>query len=106
MGTFKPILLRTLSAVIILWVGFVGVVFWSMRQPPEKFARVMSRMPAPVVFLFAPFETLWTQARAGILGVGDPAPDFTLMKLDKSDKIHLSSLTSHQPVVLIFGSYT
>lgn len=102
----KPILLRTFIAVIILWLGFVAVIFWSMQQPPEEFGRVMSRMPGPVVFLLAPFETLWTHARVGILGVGDLAPDFALMKLDKSDRIRLSSLTSHQPVVLIFGSYT
>ena len=35
---------------------------------------------------------------------GDAAPDFNLLKLDKSDRVQLSSL--HQPVVLIFGSYT
>jgi len=28
------------------------------------------------------------------------------MKLDKSERIQLSSLTAHQPVVLVFGSYT
>jgi hypothetical protein len=66
----------------------------------------MSRLPAPVVFVLAPFETLWTQARAGALHPGDPAPDFALMKLDKSELIQLSSLTARQPVVLVFGSYT
>jgi hypothetical protein len=101
-----PILLRTLSALLIVWLAFVGLVWWSMQQPPEKFGRVMSRMPAAAVFLLAPFETLWIHARAGTLRPGDPAPDFTLTKLDKSEKIQLSSLTSHQPVVLIFGSYT
>jgi len=105
-GTFKRILLRTLTVAIIVWLAFVTVIFWSMRQPPEKFARVMARMPGPAVFLLAPFETLWTHARAGTLQAGDPAPDFALMKLDKSERIQLSSLTSHQPVVLIFGSYT
>jgi hypothetical protein len=102
----RPILLRTLVALLIVWLGFVGVVWWSMQQPPEKFAHVMSRMPGPVVFLLAPFESLWMHARAGTLRTGDPAPDFTLMKLDKSDRIQLSSLTARQPVVLVFGSYT
>jgi len=77
-----------------------------MRRPPEQFGRIMARMPAPAVFLFAPFETLWTQARAGTLEVGDAAPDFTLDQVDKSGPIRLSALTSRQPVVLIFGSYT
>ena len=102
----KPWLIRTLVVVLILYVGFVSVVWWAMHQPPETFARVMSRMPGPVVFLLAPFETLWTHARAGTLHPGDPAPDFALMKLDKSERIQLSSLTARQPVVLVFGSYT
>ena len=37
---------------------------------------------------------------------GDPAPDFSLLKLDKSERIQLSQLTAKQPVVLVFGSYT
>jgi len=54
-----------------------------------------------------PFETMWMRARAGALQVGDPAPDFTLAKLDKSAHVQLSSLTTQgKPVVLIFGSYT
>ncbi|HXZ33071.1 MAG TPA: hypothetical protein VEH30_12395 [Terriglobales bacterium] len=106
MRTAKRILLRTLLVLVIVWLGFVGVIFWAMHQPPEQFARVMSRMPGPAAFLLAPFETLWMRARAGVLNAGDPAPDFKLTKLDKSDEIQLSSLTSRQPVVLIFGSYT
>jgi hypothetical protein len=102
----KPWLVRTLAVALLLYAGFVGVVWWAMHQPPETFARVMARMPGPVVFLLAPFETLWTQARAGTLHPGDPAPDFALMKLDKSERIQLSALTSRQPVVLVFGSYT
>jgi peroxiredoxin len=47
------------------------------------------------------------RARAGKLQVGDPAPDFTLTKLDKSAQVQLSALIAQgQPVVLIFGSYT
>lgn len=77
-----------------------------MHQPPEKFGRVMAKMPGPVPFLLYPFETLWTHARAGTLNVGDRAPDFSLNKLDKSGIIQLSELNQRQPVVLIFGSYT
>jgi peroxiredoxin len=49
---------------------------------------------------------MWMHARAGTLNVGDHAPDFTLTKLDHSAQVQLSSVTAHQPVVLIFGSYT
>jgi peroxiredoxin len=76
-----------------------------MRQPPERFGRVMASMPTPAYFVL-PFETMWTRARAGTLNYGDSAPDFTLAKLDKSEKVQLSALTSRQPVVLVFGSYT
>lgn len=77
-----------------------------MHQPPETFARVMSRMPGPVPFLIFPFETAWTHARAGTLHAGDRAPDFSLVKLDKSERVQLSLLSQQQPVVLVFGSYT
>jgi len=102
----RAVLGRILAAVLVVYAGFVGVIWWAMHQPPETFARVMARMPGPVVFLLAPFETLWTHARAGTLHPGDPAPDFALMKLDKSERIQLSALTALQPVVLVFGSYT
>ena len=101
---WKRIAVRAASALLVVWLFFCGFVFWTMHQPPEKFARVMSYMPAPVVFMAAPFETMWMRARAGHLQPGDPAPDFNLVKLDKSDRVQLSAL--HQPVVLIFGSYT
>jgi len=84
-----------------------GALYEIMRQPPQTFARFMARIPGPVAFLIIPFETLWTHARAGALQVGDSAPDFSLMKLDKSASVQLSNLTKQgQPVVLIFGSYT
>jgi hypothetical protein len=101
---WKKLALRSFAILLVLWIAFISFVTWSMYQPPEKFARVMSRMPGPVVFLIAPFETLWMHARAGHLKPGDTAPDFNLLKLDKSARVQLSSL--HQPVVLIFGSYT
>jgi len=64
-------------------------------------------LPGPVPFLVLPFETLWMRARAGKLAIGDPAPDFSLAKLDHSGQIQLSSFTAQgKPVVLVFGSYT
>jgi hypothetical protein len=96
-----------LSVLALLWVLACGGLYAIMCQSPETFARVMAKVPGPVAFLVLPFETLWMRARAGQLHVGDPAPDFSLMKLDKSTQIQLSSLTAQgQPVVLIFGSYT
>jgi hypothetical protein len=77
-----------------------------MRQPPETFARVMARMPGPVPFLIFPFETAWLRARAGQLHPGDPAPDFNLIKQDKSARVQLAALAARGPVVLVFGSYT
>jgi len=96
-----------LSVLAIVWVLACGSLFAVMRQSPETFARVMARVPGPVAFLVLPFETLWTHARSGKLQVGDVAPDFSLMKLDKSAQIQLSALTAQrQPIVLVFGSYT
>jgi hypothetical protein len=100
-------LVTALGVLALLWVLACGALFAIMRQSPETFARVMAKVPGPLAFLVLPFETLWTRARAGRLQVGDLAPDFSLMKLDKSAQIQLSALTAQrQPVVLVFGSYT
>jgi Transposase IS66 family len=53
-----------------------------------------------LLILIFPFETAW------MLHVGDQAPDFSLIKLDKSERLQLSVLSQQQPVVLVFGSYT
>jgi len=93
--------------IAVLWVIACVALYRVMRQPPEHFARVMARIPGPIPFLILPFETLWMRARAGTLQAGSPAPDFSLMKLDKTAQVQLSSLTAQQrPVVLVFGSYT
>jgi hypothetical protein len=103
----KKVWLTVLGVLVLLWVLSCTSLFAVMRRSPDEFARVMARVPGPVAFLVLPFETLWTRARAGSLQVGDPAPDFSLMKLDKSAEIKLSALTAQrQPVVLVFGSYT
>ena len=103
----RNVLLTAVGVLALLWVLACASLFAVMRQPPDRFAQVMARIPAPVAFLLLPFETLWTHARTGTLHVGDRAPDFSLTKLDKSTQIQLSALTAQrQPVVLIFGSYT
>jgi hypothetical protein len=100
-------LARAFTVIALLWLLACGVLYEVMRQPPETFARVMAKIPGPVAFLVLPFETLWMQARAGDLKVGDRAPDFSLRKLDQTASIQLSALIAQgRPVVLIFGSYT
>jgi hypothetical protein len=102
----KP-LLTLFVFLMIAYFSFGAYVWWAMHQAPETFGRVMSRVPGPVAFLLFPFETLWTQARAGSLHPGDQAPDFSLLTLDKSERIRLSAFVEQRrPVVLVFGSYT
>ncbi len=100
------LLLRFVAGLIVLYLVSVVFIWWSMRQPPEKFGRIVARMPVPIVFALFPFETLWIHARAGDLNIGDHAPDFLLMAQDKSGVIQLSALNRQRPVVLVFGSYT
>jgi hypothetical protein len=105
--TWKKKLAITLAVLATLWVSGCGVLYRIMLRPPEKFAGFMAKLPGPVPFLLFPFETLWMQARAGTLHVGDTAPDFSLEKLDHSARIQLADFTTqHRPVVLVFGSYT
>ncbi len=97
----------TCILLAVLWLIGCGVLYRIMLRPPEAFAWFMAKLPGPVPFLLFPFETLWMRARAGTLHPGDPAPDFTLAKLDKTAQIQLSAFAAQQrPVVLIFGSYT
>ena len=103
----KKALLISVAMIALLWVFACAALYDIMRRPPETFARFVSKIPGPVAFLVLPFETLWTHARSGRLQVGDAAPDFSLLKLDKSATVRLSNLTAlGHPVVLIFGSYT
>ncbi len=101
--------MRKLGAILVslfaLWLCFLGVIYFFMRQPPERFAAAIARLPGPAFMLF-PFQTMWFSARGGQLNVGDPAPDFRLRTLDKTSEVSLSSFRGSKPVVLIFGSYT
>jgi len=99
------VLKRVVLVLFVLWLAMSAVLAYAMRQSPEKFGHFMSHMPV-ISFLVLPFETLWTDARAGRLEVGSPAPDFQLHTLDKSDSVQLSSFREKKPVVLVFGSYT
>ena len=104
-SSIPKLLLRVFAGIVVAYLLLAGCILWAMRQPPETFGRVMSTMP-DAAYAILPFETMWTHARSGRLQNGDPAPDFSLLKLDKSDKVQLSALSSRQPVVLVFGSYT
>jgi len=101
----RKILIPVGILLAILYLAFLATIAWAMRQPPETFARVMSKMPV-VGYFVLPFETLWTRARVGALKPGDPAPDFSLTTFDKTAHVQLSSFRDKQPVVLVFGSYT
>ena len=99
---------RTLSIVAVvllcLWGSFLMFIGWAMRQPPEKFGRVMSHMPMPAFLLF-PLKPCGREARAGTVTPGEMAPDFRLPTLDHKSEVQLSALRG-KPVVLVFGSYT
>src|SRR5271163_1458462 len=103
LGPFaRRLLLRLFFVLMFAYLSFGTYVWWAMHQSPETFGRVMARMPGPIPFLIFPFETAWLHARAGTLHIGDRAPDFALLKLDKSERVQLSVLNQRQPVVLVF----
>jgi hypothetical protein len=96
---------QVIVALLVLYFFALAGFAFAMRQPPERFARIMAHVgPAP--FLLFPFETMWKDARRGVLHPGDPAPDFTLPLVDHSANVQLASLRGVRPVVLVFGSYT
>ena len=66
----------------------------------------MAKIPGPIPFLVLLLKPFGCAPR-GWIRVGSPAPDFALTKLDKTDRLQLSSFTAqNRPVVLVFGSYT
>ena len=97
--------LQALAIVALLYVLVLAGFAFAMRQPPDRFARLMSHV-GPVPFLIFPFESMWKNARSGHLQVGNEAPDFRLPLLDRSGTVQLASLRGVRPVVLVFGSYT
>lgn len=101
----KNIWKAALICLFAAWIAFLITVNWAMHQSPEKFGHFMSKLPMPAYFVI-PFETLWSRARSGALGVGDEAPDFNLANHDKSGFVRLSQFRGQKPVVLVFGSYT
>jgi len=84
---------------------FVAAMFVVMCQPPERFGRIMAHVPS-LAMAALPAETLWTAARDGSLKLGDRAPDFRLLTIDRTREVRLAGFRGRQPVVLVFGSYT
>jgi hypothetical protein len=104
MRLFK-ILVVGLAGFGLLYGTLCAALYSAMRQTPERFGAIMTRVP-DIAFLLFPFETFWMSARAGHLKAGDLAPDFKLSTVDRSQLVRLSSEYQSRPVVLIFGSYT
>ena len=94
-----------IGAIALFWVVATALFYVAMTRPPETFGAVMKHVP-PVTMAILPFKPLWMSARAGHLAVGDAAPDFTLPALHGGPAVTLSQEYRHQPVVLVFGSYT
>jgi hypothetical protein len=96
---------RVAAGVLVLYGVFLAGMFWAMRQPPERFGKIMAHFPMAAM-MAVPFEPMWNVARGGTLRIGDVAPDFTLPRVDHTAEVTLSAFRGKQPVVLVFGSYT
>ena len=94
-----------LGAAALVYALAVAGLYCSMRQPPETFGLIMSKVPMSAMMIL-PFQPLWMSARGGSLRVGDQAPDFSLPAVDGSRVVQLSAEFRERPVVLVFGSYT
>jgi cytochrome oxidase Cu insertion factor (SCO1/SenC/PrrC family) len=101
----RKIAVRFVAFLVIAYVLLFATVATAMLQTPDRFGMFMRYAPAPLVWGALPAERMWLWARAGALGPGDSAPDFTLPTQDGSNRVTLSSLRG-RPVVLVFGSYT
>ena len=94
-----------LVALVLIYGTLCAGLYAAMRQSPERFGAVMSKVPG-IAFIVLPFRPFWMSARAGALNPGDIAPDFELPTIDHKTSVRLSAEYSSKPVVLIFGSYT
>ena len=100
------ILARIAYLALTLWLGGSAILFGLMLLPPAQFAGWIAKAPPVIAMKLLPFRTLWSWARRGDLGPGDPAPDFDLPRQDRTGRVQLSSHLGSRPVVLVFGSYT
>ena len=93
------------AALAVIYGVSTAALYIVMRQSPERFGAIMSRLPN-FTMVVLPLEPLWMRARSGNLNVGDRAPDFLLSRLRGAGKVQLSAELREHPVVLVFGSYT
>ena len=105
MRRLLKISLRLLLLLTVIYGIVVAGFYAAMCQPPGVFSSVMAKTPG-LVFAIVPFRQMWLRARAGVLKVGDQAPDISLETQDRKSRVQLSALRGKSPVVLIFGSYT
>lgn len=105
MKTGVKSLVKTIAALVALYIFMSAILFGVMLQSPDRFAATMKHVPWPA-FVVLPFQPLWDVARSGQIQVGDMAPDFSLESPDHKSTFQLSSLRRQKPAVLIFGSYT
>jgi hypothetical protein len=97
--------LKILGVLVALYVVLTAGLYAAMRQPPDRFGRMMAKLPGPMFFVL-PFKPLWFHARQGDLKPGDAAPNFILETVDKKTTVTLAAFRESKPVVLVFGSYT
>lgn len=100
------IVARVFLGLAAAWALLFATVLWAMSQRPVVFGKFMKYAPAPLVWGALPAKDMWLHARRGTLRVGDPAPDFTLPRRDRTEDVTLSKYQHVRPVVLVFGSYT
>jgi hypothetical protein len=94
-----------LLGALTVYVVALAALFVVMCQPPQQFGRIMAYVPMPTMAVI-PFEPMWNVARSGPARVGEMAPEFVLPTADRKSQVSLASFRGHQPVVLVFGSYT
>ena len=97
--------LRKFAVAFAIFYLILSASLVAVMHRPILFGEVMRHVPGPMMML-VPFKQLWFVARAGRLKVGDWAPEFTLPSADRQSFVSLASFRRHEPVVLIFGSYT
>jgi hypothetical protein len=94
-----------LGVCVLLYGVLIAAMFWTMRQPLDRFGAIMRHVP-DVAMAVLPFRPMWLSARAGSLRPGDAAPDFDLPTVDHTRRVRIAEEYHARPVVLIFGSYT
>lgn len=94
------------AGLVLAYGVLFTVVLSAMLAGPDRFGQFMKRMPGPLVWGALPAPRMWLWARSGKLNPGDPAPDFSLVRQGRAERVTLSSYRGRRPVVLVFGSYT